>query len=228
MHIYTHIHTGKCLACGAGYFSGGSGATTCRNCTALTGNFCPPRSAAAGGEPCPAGFCCAGGHHDKEPCPAGTFKEATGAGHCSQCLAGTFSAEEAAVAATACRVCAAGTFSSAHGASSCVSCPRGSVSPPGSSSVANCTRVLAAGTGPHLGDGEEIYYIPHSQSSAAPASPPPSGASGAAMHPGIVAGVVLVVLAVLSGTWLSSPLCLCVCVCKCVCVCVCMYVNIHA
>ena len=85
---------GECLACDAGYFSGSSGATTCRNCTAQPGNFCPLRSEAAAGEPCPAGFRCAGGHHDKVPCPAGTFKEAQGAGNCSQCLAGTFSAVE--------------------------------------------------------------------------------------------------------------------------------------
>ena len=59
-----------CTKCEAGKYAAASGATSCTDCTASIGLFCPAGSLSAAGDECPAGWYCAGGSRDKEPCRA--------------------------------------------------------------------------------------------------------------------------------------------------------------
>ena len=73
-------------------------------------------------------------HAECEACPAGSSKNLTGRGKCSECTAGTFSKSSA----TVCQQCQAGTYQDNRGASECMECPGNSTSTPGSADFSKC------------------------------------------------------------------------------------------
>ena len=96
---------------------------------------------------CVAGSFCEEGASWPQPCPAGTFSDATNLSAASKCTAcplghfcpseslapiecnpGSYASEERL---SLCPMCGAGTFQSDHGKSACEACSGGSLCPPG-------------------------------------------------------------------------------------------------
>ena len=84
-----------CTTCAAGMFanrienlqdaSGKCGATECRDCEAVPGNYCPPATTSILGSLCPQGFYCSGSNTDKQPCSVGKYSDTSGASVDSTC-----------------------------------------------------------------------------------------------------------------------------------------------
>jgi len=125
-----------CAACAAGSFSTGSGASACAACAAgqATDGSAPCADCGIGtyaGEaaclPCAAGSFKPAGASDCDPCQPGTYSTAVGAGAgatCEACAAGTYSTAEGLPAPDLCLPCEAGVSSEA-GSTICLACPPG-------------------------------------------------------------------------------------------------------
>lgn len=98
--------TAACTACASGKYSEGSAAfdiSTCLTCPSNT--YAPASSGLLTKCTCNAGYTGADGTACVA-CPTGSYKSFTGAGVCTECSAGKYSAEPAAVSQTYCKSCA--------------------------------------------------------------------------------------------------------------------------
>jgi hypothetical protein len=121
-----------CQLCGAGslYCQGGAASSTCPAYSATTsaGSYALSQCSCVPGY---TGTTCGA-------CVPGTFKNAYGAGACTQCPAGTSSAVTGLNGSWGCKPCAAGSFSANAGAVACISCNPGMAAKTGSSACVSC------------------------------------------------------------------------------------------
>ena len=161
------MHAAACIACEAGY--------TCDAATAeLLGEL-----------RCPVGFFCPHGtaYGGEQPCPAGSFSEATGleaADECEPCPAGAYCAYPGASTPTG--ACAEGYFCPEGSTSSqAFACEVGAFCPPGSAAPTPCQPSQFcgnAGLGEPGGACEPGYYC----KKGAPSATPPTVLSADADH----------------------------------------------
>ena len=143
-----------CKTCAAGYYSH-SGYTTCSKCAG--GSVSAARSSSC--SQCGRGTY-DNGHNQCARCAAGTYVSGSGATHCSNCPAGSYSG----TGASGCARCPAGKYSRA-GASGCSTCNPGSASGAGASGCSQC------GAGTYSGAGSSrCTTCPHGTISAAGAT----------------------------------------------------------
>jgi len=121
-----------CQLCGAGslYCQGGAASSTCPAYSATTsaGSYAVSQCSCVPGY---TGTTCGA-------CVPGTFKNAYGAGACTQCPAGTSSAVTGLNGSWGCKPCAAGSYSENAGAVVCISCADGTAAKTGSSVCVEC------------------------------------------------------------------------------------------
>lgn len=83
--------TGPCEECVTGTYSK-NGFSSCQNCTAEPGKYCPIGHHDPEGEDCPENHKCAGGHSASEPCPGGA-PAIQGQSACTDCVPGKFQSD---------------------------------------------------------------------------------------------------------------------------------------